>query len=66
MVGSVGQPLHETDLRAAWVLWDPVERVVELRKTDYNRLQAARDIVKAGLPLGSARPLLTSEEAQFL
>ena len=42
MVGSVGQPLPETDLRAAWVLWDPVERVVEFRKTDYDRLQAAR------------------------
>ncbi len=35
MVGSVGQPLHETDPRAAWVLWDPVERVVEFRKTDF-------------------------------
>lgn len=34
MVGSVGQPLHETDLRAAWVLWDSVERVVEFRKTE--------------------------------
>lgn len=35
MVGSVGQPLHETDRRAAWVMWDPVELIVEFRKTDY-------------------------------
>lgn len=34
MVGSVGQPHPESDLRAAWVLWDPAERVVEFRKTD--------------------------------
>ena len=66
MVGTVGQPLHETDLRAAWVLWDPVARVVEFRKTTYNRLRAARDIVKAGLPLESARQLLTKEEAVLL
>jgi len=50
MVGSVGQPLHQTDLRAAWVLWDPAERVVELRKSDNKRLQAASDILNAGLP----------------
>ena len=66
MVGSVGQPRHETDRRATWVLWDPDERVVEFRKTEYNRLQAAQDIAKAGLPLESALRLLTNEEAAFL
>lgn len=66
MVGSVGQPLEVTDLRAAWVLWDPVARVAELRKTDYDRFRAARDIVNTGLPLESARRLLTEEEATLL
>lgn len=56
----LGQPLHETDFRAAWVLWDPVERVVEFRKTEYDRLQAAQDIVNAGLPLESAGRLLNT------
>ena len=32
MVGSVGHPHHESDLRAAWLLCDPAERVVEFRK----------------------------------
>lgn len=65
-VGAVGQPRHETDRRAAWVLWNPEEGVIEFRKTDYNRLQAAQDIANAGLPLESALPLLTDEEAAFL
>ena len=38
MVGSVGQPRHETDRRAAWVLWDPASRVVDFRKTSHDRL----------------------------
>jgi protein-tyrosine phosphatase/predicted phosphodiesterase len=62
-VGAVGQPRHETDRRAAWVLWDPEEGVVEFRKTDYDRLEAAKDIIKAGLPLESALRLLTDQEA---
>lgn len=62
-VGSVGQPRHETDRRAAWVLWDSDDRVVNFRKTDYNRLQAAKDIATAGLPLESALKLLTDDEA---
>lgn len=61
-VGAVGQPRHETDRRAAWVLWNPEEGVVEFRKTEYNRLQAAQDIAKAGLPFESAQRLLTDEE----
>lgn len=66
MVDSVGQPRHSSDLRAAWVLWDPEQRIVELRKTNYPRLQAARDIILAGLPLESAMKLLSYEEAAFL
>lgn len=61
-VGAVGQPRHEPEHCASWVLWDPTERVVEFRKTDYNRLQAAQDIVRAGLPLESALRLLRPDE----
>lgn len=66
IIGAVGQPRHETDRRAAWVLWDPLESVVDFRKTDYDRFQAAQDIVKAGLPLDTALRLLTNEEVSFL
>ena len=64
-VGAVGQPRHESDLRAAWVMWDSDKNVVEFRKTDYHRLQAAKDIAAAGLPLESALRLLTDDEAAF-
>lgn len=62
MAGSVGQPRHETDKRAAWVLWEPEARRVQLMKTDYNRLQSAKDISMAGLPLESALRILTQQE----
>ena len=65
-VGSVGQPRHETDRRAAWVLWDPAENMVEFRRVDYSRLQAAQEIVKAGLPSESANRLLTEDEVEVL
>lgn len=65
-VGAVGQPRHDTDRRAAWVLWDPAAGVVEFRKTDYNRIEAAQQIVKAGLPMESALRLLTVQELAFL
>lgn len=65
-VGAVGQPRHRSDMRAAWVLWDPDESVVDFRKTDYPRLQAAKDIATAGLPMESALRLLTDDEAAFL
>ena len=65
-VGSVGQPRHISDRRAAWVLWDPQQNIVEFRKLNYNRLQAAQEIAQAGLPLESALRLLTQEEAAFL
>jgi predicted phosphodiesterase len=66
MVGSVGQPRSEDDRRACWVLWDPETRRIELRKTEYNRLEAAQDIAKAGLPLDSAFRLISPEEFAFL
>jgi predicted phosphodiesterase len=66
MVGSVGQPRSEDDRRACWVLWDSETRRVELRKTEYNRLKAAQDIAKSGLPIESALRLISPEEFKFL
>ncbi len=62
MVGSVGQSRVEGDLRAAWAIWDEERGVVELRKTEYDRLAAARAILDAGLPMDSAARLLTDDE----
>ena len=66
MVGSAGQPRSASDRRAAWVLWDAEQRIVEFRKTGYPRLQAAKEILRAGLPLESAMKLLSQDEAAFL
>ena len=65
-VGSVGQPRHQTDRRAAWVLWDPAKNIVEFRRVDYSRLEAAEEIVGAGLPFESAYRLLTDQETMIL
>lgn len=62
MVGAVGQPRREFDRRACWVLWDSDARIVELRKTDYNRIAAAKRIAEAGLPKELAMRLLQDEE----
>jgi hypothetical protein len=48
------------------VLWHPAEQSVEFPKTEYNRLEAAKAIAVAGLPLESDLRLLTDEEATFL
>lgn len=68
MAGSVGQPRHETDKRAAWVLWEPEARRVQLMKTDYNRLQSAKAMAMAmaGLPAESALRILTAQEHSAL
>lgn len=66
MVGAVGQPRHESDRRACWVLWDAEENIVEFKKTDYNRLAAAKQIAEAGLPMESAIRLLTESEVAVL
>jgi hypothetical protein len=42
MGGSAGQPRHDTDRRAAWVLWDPEAGVVEFRKKEYKSLEAVQ------------------------
>lgn len=60
MMGSVGQP-RDGDLRAAWVLWDSDERIVEFRHTPYPALEAAMDILSAGLPHHSALRLLDAD-----
>lgn len=49
-MGSVDQPREEDDLKASWALWEPEHRFVEFRRTDYDRLKAARSIIDAGLP----------------
>lgn len=58
-VGSVGQP-REGDTSASWVIWDSEARVVELKRTPYPQLEAARAILEIGLPSHSARRLLPS------
>lgn len=64
-VGSVGQPREEDNRKASWALWDPEHRMVEFRRTEYDRLKAARDIVNAGLPLDAALRLLEPEEMKL-
>lgn len=66
MVGAVGQPRHVADRRASWVVWDADKRVVELRRTEYKRLSAAKAIIQAGLPAESAMRLLTEPETAIL
>jgi len=62
MVGSVGQNRHEADRRACWTLWHHEERIVEFRQMEYDRLEAARQIIAAGLPMNGARRLLAAGE----
>lgn len=66
MVGAVGQPRHAMDRRASWVVWDADKGVVELRRTEYKRLAAAKAIIQAGLPAESAMRLLTEPETAIL
>jgi len=61
MVGSVGQP-RDADHRAAWVLWDSDTRVVEFHRTAYPALEAAQQVIDAGLPESSALRLLDVAE----
>lgn len=64
MVGSVGLPRHPTDRSAAWVLWDQEARIVELKRSEYDRLKAGGEVISAGLPSSTAIDLLTAEEAK--
>ncbi len=61
MVGSVGRT-SEKDKRAAWVLWEPEERRVRMMRTDYQRVDAARQIFEADLPAESAIELMTEDD----
>jgi len=61
-VGAVGRPHYDAEQRAAWVLWEPDTGVVEFKKTVYNRIEAARAIAMADLPMESSLSLLTGEE----
>lgn len=65
-VGAVGRPHNDPEQRAAWVIWDPDTGVVQFKKTEYNRIEAARAIAKAGLPMESSLVLLTGEEINDL
>jgi diadenosine tetraphosphatase ApaH/serine/threonine PP2A family protein phosphatase len=57
-VGAVGQPRGDDfDSRAAWAVWDPVERSLEFRRTEYDVAAAAEAILNAGLPEESAQRL---------
>jgi diadenosine tetraphosphatase ApaH/serine/threonine PP2A family protein phosphatase len=56
--GSVGQP-RDGDPRAKYVLWDAETRRLEVRRVPYDNRMAAAKIVKAGMPEGYARRLLS-------
>ena len=47
--GSVGQP-RDNDPRAAWMLWDSDERVVNFCRTTYDVRATQKKILDAGLP----------------
>jgi predicted phosphodiesterase len=55
-VGSVGQP-RDGDWRAAYVIYDSQEQIVDLRRVDYDVEKAASKILKAGLPVSLAKRL---------
>lgn len=48
-VGSVGQP-RDRDSRAAYAVWDLEERLVSIRRVEYDHRAAAARILAAGLP----------------
>ena len=62
----VAQPRSEDDRRACWVLWESETRTVRLRKTEFDRLAAARDIIREGLPLEFTTRLLNDKELKAI
>ena len=62
---QVREPRHPSDRRACWVLWDPEERVVEFRKTEYSRLQTEKDMVRAGLPVEAPADCSRMRKSRF-
>jgi predicted phosphodiesterase len=61
-VGSVGQSRITRDQRAAWTLWDPRERMVAFRRTEYDNLAAAKAIIGTGLPRETASVILHPDQ----
>ena len=57
--GAVGQP-RDGDLRAKYLVFDPVSRVLAVRFVPYDARAAARKIVSAGLPRVYAERLVES------
>ena len=47
--GSVGQP-RDGDPRASYLIYDDREKVIEFYRVAYDRMQAAKKILAAGLP----------------
>jgi diadenosine tetraphosphatase ApaH/serine/threonine PP2A family protein phosphatase len=58
--GSVGQP-RDRDPRAAWVVYEPKERLLIFRRVSYEIQETQRKIVDAGLPDILARRLRTGQ-----
>ncbi len=54
--GSVGQP-RDGDPRAAYVIYDPAARRIDLRRVEYDIAATQRKIIAAGLPERLARRL---------
>jgi diadenosine tetraphosphatase ApaH/serine/threonine PP2A family protein phosphatase len=48
-VGSVGQP-RDGDPRAAYVIYDMINNIVELRRVPYDIQKTQKKILDAGLP----------------
>ncbi len=47
--GSVGQP-RDGDTRASYIIYEPKERLIELRRVSYDIESTQRKIIEAGLP----------------
>lgn len=52
-VGSVGQP-RDKNPKTAYVIYDPDEQTITLRRLEYNRTETQRKIRAAGLPFRNA------------
>ena len=59
-VGSVGQP-RDGDPRAAYCLFDTKEKIISVKRIDYDIESAQRKIIEAGLPSFLAHRLKTGQ-----
>jgi len=55
-IGSVGQP-RDGDNRAKYAIWEPEDRMLEIRFISYDIQAAAKKILEAGLPRAHAMRL---------